>query len=170
MFSKPQTGQYPPQAAAYIALAECDDILQLLADLMNNSVTLFESLPDGKVDYTYEPGKWTIKEILSHLIDTERVFAYRALCFSRGEQQNLPGFEQDDYAANSEAADRLFPDLLGEYQAVRLSNLYFFRSLSQVQANRMGSSNGSPTTVSALAHMIAGHEIHHMNILKERYL
>jgi len=169
MFNKPQPGQYSAFATGYIALAECDDILQLLANLMNTSATFFESMPDDKADYTYLPGKWTIKEVLSHLIDTERVFAYRALCFARGEQQNLPGFEQDDYVANSEAADRVWADLIGEYQAVRLSSLYFFRSLSRVQANRMGLANGNPTTVSALAHMIAGHEIHHINILKERY-
>lgn len=170
MFSKPQPGQYSPHAAAYIALAACDDILQFLADLMNSTTVLFESLPEDKADHAYEPGKWSIKEVLSHLIDTERVFAYRALCISRGEQQNLPGFEQDDYAANSEAANRTMPDLIGEYQAVRLSNLYFFRSLSTVQANRIGLANGNPTSVSALAHMIAGHELHHINILNERYL
>jgi hypothetical protein len=169
MFNQPQPGQYSVRAAGYIALAECDDILQLLADLMNSTATLFESLSD-KADYAYEPGKWTIKEVLSHLIDTERVFAYRALCISRGEQQNLPGFEQDDYAAHCEANSRVLPDLIGEYQAVRLSNLYFFRALSTAQANRMGSANGSPATVSALAHMIAGHELHHINILKERYV
>lgn len=168
MFNQPQPGQYSARAAGYIALAECDDILQLLADLMNSTTTLFESLLD-KADYAYEPDKWTIKEVLSHLIDTERVFAYRALCISRGEQQNLPGFEQDDYAANSEAARRTLPDLISEYQAVRLSNLYFFRSLTPNQANRMGLANGSPTTVSALAHMIAGHELHHLHSLKERY-
>lgn len=169
MFNKPQPGEYSARAAGYITLAECDNILQLLADLMNSTATLFESL-SAKADYAYEPGKWTVKEVLSHLTDTERVFAYRALCISRGEQQNLPGFEQDDYAANSEAAGRTLPDLIGEYQAVRLSNLYFFRSLSPVQVNRVGLANGNPTSVSALAHMIAGHELHHINILREKYL
>lgn len=170
MFNKPQPGQHPPQAAGYIALAASDNVVQLLADLLNSSTAFFESLPANKADYSYAPGKWTIKEVLSHMIDTERVFAYRALCFSRGEQQNLPGFEQNDYVAHSEAANRTMPDLIGEYQSVRLSNLYFFRSLSTVQANRMGMSNGSPTSVSALAHMIAGHELHHMNIFREKYL
>lgn len=170
MFTKPQPGQYSQRAAGYIDLAACDDILQLLANLMHSSALLFESLTEDKANYSYAPGKWTIKEVLSHLIDTERVFAYRALCISRGEQQNLPGFEQDDYAANSEAAGRIWADLIGEYQAVRLSNLYLLRSLSRAQASRVGLANGNPASVSALAHMIAGHELHHINILKERYL
>jgi uncharacterized damage-inducible protein DinB len=131
---------------------------------------MLNALPAGKGDYSYAPGKWTIKEALSHIIEAERIFAYRALCISRGEQQNLPGFEENDYVINSEANNRTLADLIEEFKAVRLSNLYFLKSLSTAQANRVGSSNGNPTSVRALAHMMAGHELHHLNIFKERYL
>lgn len=171
MISKPQPNEHPPHAAGYIALvAACNDIVQLLAEQMERTAALFNSLPADKLDYSYAPGKWTIKEVLNHMIDTERVFAYRAMCFARGEQQNLPGFEQNDYVEHSEAGARTITDLIAEYQAVRLANLYFFKSLSTAQARRAGLSNGSPTTPAALAFMIAGHEQHHLNILQERYL
>lgn len=171
MINKPQPGEYPPFATGYIALAIAhDDVLKLLTDLMESTAATFSSLPADKGDYRYAPGKWSIKEMLGHIIDTERVFGYRALCISRGEQQNLPGFEQNDYVENSEAAKRTMPDLIAEFKTVRQSNLYFLRSLSTQQANRLGLSNSNPVSVRGLAHMIAGHELHHLNILRDRYL
>lgn len=171
MINKPQPGEYPPFAAGYIALAIAhDDVLKLLTDLMESTASTFSSLPADKGDYRYAPGKWSIKEMLGHMIDTERVFAYRALCISRGEQQNLPGFEQNDYVEKSEANKRTMADLITEFKTVRLSSLYLLQSLSTQQVDRLGSGNGHPVSVRALAHMIAGHELHHLTILRDRYL
>lgn len=171
MINKPQPGEYPPFATGYIALAIAhDDVLKLLTDLMESTAATFSSLPADKGDYRYAPGKWSIKEMLGHMIDTERVFAYRALCISRGEQQNLPGFEQNDYVEKSEANKRTMADLITEFKTVRLSSLYLLQSLSTQQVDRLGSGNGHPVSVRALAHMIAGHELHHLTILRDRYL
>jgi len=172
MINKPEPGEYSPFAAGYVALAIAahDDVITLLGDLMDSTAALLLSLPPEKADYAYAPGKWTIKESIRHLIDTERIFAYRALCIARGEQQNLPGFEQDDYMATIDVSNIPITDLIAEFKTVRLANLYFFKSLSTTQADSVGLSNGHPTSVRALAHMIAGHELHHLNILNERYI
>lgn len=170
MIRKPHVNEHPPHAANYIALAAAnDDILALLTEQLKSTPAFFRSLASDKANYRYAPDKWTIKEMLNHIIDTERIFAYRALCFARGEQQNLPGFEQNDYVANSEAASRSMADLVAEYQAVRMANISLFHSLSNLQAERVGLLNTHPTTAGALAYMIAGHELHHFNILKEKY-
>jgi hypothetical protein len=171
MIRKPQATEHPPYAAHYIALAAAsNNILELLTAQMESTPAFFKSLPADKANYRYAPGKWTIKEMLCHIIDTERIFAYRALCFARGEQQNLPGFEQNDYAANSEAASRVMTGLIAEYKAVRMASICLFNSLSTMQAERIGLLNAYPATAGALAYMIAGHELHHFNILKEKYL
>ena len=171
MIRKPQPGEYSPHAAGYVALAiDTDNIIKLLTDLMDSTGELFGSLPEDKHLYAYAPGKWTIKQVLGHMIDTERVFSYRAVCFARGEQQNLPGFEQDDYEANNNSNDREMADLLREFVMLRLSNIYFFQSLNEEQAWRLGSANGYPATAGAMAYVMAGHELYHLAILKERYL
>lgn len=170
MIRKPQANEHPPHAANYIAMAAAsDNILELLAAQLESTPAFFMSLAE-KADHSYAPGKWTIKEMLGHIIDTERIFAYRALCFARGEQQNLPGFEQNDYVANSEAASRSIDNLIAEYRAVRMASICLFNSFSTTQAERLGLLNTHPTTAGALAYMIAGHELHHFNILKDKYL
>lgn len=171
MINKPNPDEYSPFAAGYVALAIAHgDVINLLAGLMDSTAALLQSLPPEKAGYAYAPGKWTIKEVICHLIDTERIFAYRALCIARGEQQNLPGFEQDDYMATINVSNTPIDDLIAEFKTVRLANLYFFKSLSTGQADRLGLSNGKATSVRALAHIIAGHELHHLNILHKRYL
>lgn len=171
MISKPQPGEYSPYAENYISLAAAhDNIIKLLEDLLESNSTFYMLLPPEKAAYAYAPDKWTIKQVLGHIIDTERIFAFRALCVARGEKGNLPGFEQDDYEANSTSNDRELADLVVEYVALRVSNLHFLKSLNTEQANRIGLTNGNPVSVRALAHMIAGHELHHLNIIRERYL
>jgi uncharacterized damage-inducible protein DinB len=170
MINKPQPNEYSPFAAGYVALAsQHSDVVKLLTDLSESTVALFNSLRN-KANFSYAPGKWTVKEVINHMTDTERVFAYRALCVARGEQQNLPGFEQDDFVANCDAAKRDYDDLIAEFKAVRLSSIYFFKSLSTTEADRIGNVNSYPTSVRALAHMIAGHELHHHNIFRDRYM
>ena len=119
--------------------------------------------------YTYAEGKWTIKEVVGHMIDAERVFVYRAMCISRGEQQSLPGFEQDDYVACAGSNARDIQELADEFKTLREANLYFVKSLSREQATIIGMANNRPTSVRALIHIMAGHELHHFNI-RERAL
>jgi len=168
--NKPGPEEYVPFYATYVSKVGDGDIIKILEEQMLSTHALAKNIPAEKAEYAYAPGKWTVKECISHMIDAERVFAYRALCISRGEQQNLPGFEQDDYVLNGEAGKRELNDLIAEFKTLRMANLFMLRSLTAEQADRIGSSNGNPTSVRALAHMMAGHELHHMNIFREKYL
>jgi uncharacterized damage-inducible protein DinB len=170
MIDKPQPGEYAPFAAGYIALVSEGDVTERLEQQQQISFELFSQLSDEKAGYAYADGKWTIKEVLGHLIDAERVFVYRAMCIARGEQQSLPGFEQDDYVAQSAVSRRNIREMAEEFKILREANLYFVKSLSTEQANRLGMANSKPTSVRALIHIMAGHELHHLIILKERYL
>ncbi|RZM10922.1 MAG: DinB family protein, partial [Pedobacter sp.] len=129
----------------------------------------FETL-EAHADFAYAPNKWTLKEMLQHIIDTERIFNFRALCFARKEMQNIPGFEEDDYAANSNAHHRSWESLCEEMKAVRRSTRLFFESLSPEAYSHVGSANGKPVTVLAIGFMTVGHIYHHVNVIKERYL
>jgi uncharacterized damage-inducible protein DinB len=120
--------------------------------------------------HRYAEGKWTIKEILGHIVDDERIYVYRALRFARNDSTELPGFEQDHYAQYSEANKREITDLLDEFALVRRSTIAFFKSLDNTALMRTGVANGNRVSVRALAYHIAGHELHHMNIIRERYL
>ncbi|MBC7934659.1 MAG: DinB family protein [Rhizobacter sp.] len=166
---KPIEGTFPPYFARYIDLVKETDVIAGIDaqdDLIQN---YFVSLKD-KGDYAYAPGKWTLKEMLQHMIDTERIFSFRALCFARKEIQNIPGFEEDDYAANSHAVGRSWESLCDELKAVRQSTRFLFESLSAEDWDHSGSANGRPTTVVAVGFMTAGHIYHHVNVIKERYM
>jgi len=128
------------------------------------------SLRGEKLNYRYAQNKWTIKEILVHIIDDERIYAYRALCFARNDKTELPGFEQDDYALHSRANERSLENILEEYEAVRNATIALFNGLPEDSLLRMGTANNNKATVRAMAYHIAGHELHHMNIIKEKYL
>ena len=120
--------------------------------------------------HRYAPGKWTIKEVLIHICDTERIFAYRALRIGRGDITPLPGFEQDDYVPVSQANSRSIKNILAEYESVRKATLTLFNSMPRQAFTHIGTCNNSPVSLRALAYMIAGHEMHHVAIIKERYL
>lgn len=120
-------------------------------------------------DQVYAPGKWTIKKIIQHMIDTERIMTYRALCFARNEKGKLPGFEEDDYAFHSDAEARTLDDLLEEWTALRVSTLHLFASFSDDMLNRKGNANGTEISVLAIGFVICGHPIHHQQVIKERY-
>lgn len=169
MITKPQPEEYNPYYVTYISKVPDGDLLELLQKLKESSYALFSKLSDEQANYAYAEGKWTIKQALGHMIDTERVFAYRAFCFSR-EYGELPGFDQEIYINNGNYNDRSIQDLAEEFRATRESNLYLFRSLTEEQLNRKGIASGNPATVRALVYMVAGHELHHLGIIKERYL
>lgn len=128
------------------------------------------SLPEDKMLYRYAPGKWTIKEILVHIIDDERIYTYRALRFARNDKTELPGFEQDDFAFSSKANERELRNIFDEYEAVRKATITLFNGLNDEALTREGTADGKKATVRALAYHMAGHELHHINIIKEKYL
>lgn len=166
---KPIVGTFPPYFSLYIDKVKEDDAIKALEaqdDLIQNYFAGLEK----KADYAYAPGKWTLKEMLQHIIDTERIFNFRALCFARQEAQNIPGFEEDDYAANSHAASRTWQSLCEELKAVRQSTRFLFESFSAEDFDRSGTANGKPVTVVALGFITVGHINHHVEVIKERYL
>jgi enterochelin esterase-like enzyme len=168
--ARPASGTYQPYAQGYLdLLAEGADPLALLRQQSAELHRDLARLTEAQALMRYAPGKWTPKEMLLHIIDTERIFTYRALRFARGDAQSLPGFDENEFAAASEANDRAMSDLLTEYHAVRAATLALFGSFTEAQLDRVGLANGGATSVRALLFITAGHERHHLGILRERY-
>jgi len=161
--------EYNPNYKPYIDLADSHSLTSNLTKGMESTVEFFKQLPSEKQAYRYAEGKWTPKEILLHLVDTERVFSYRALQFARSKNTDLVGFDQDEFVANSAANNKSMNDLLKEYRSVRMATVQFFDSCDDETLLRMGKANGSPMSVRAAGAIICGHEIHHANVIKERY-
>ncbi len=153
----------------YISKVPDAPIVDTLTQLKESSYNFLNSIPADKADYAYAPGKWTIKEVIGHIIDAERTFAYRILAFSRG-QAELPGFDENTYVEKSNSNNRTLADLINEFKAVREANLYLFKSLTPGQLLLTGIANGSKISVRALLYIAAGHELHHIGLINERYL
>jgi uncharacterized damage-inducible protein DinB len=168
---KPAEGEYAPYAIQYIGLLPDDGrVLDHLRDNFQRTRDFVLSLPEEKLMHRYAEGKWTIKEILLHISDDERIYAYRALRFARNDATELPGFEQDDYTAASNANERSLESLLRELETVREATITLFDGLDDAALTRSGTANGSVMSVRAAAYHIAGHELHHVNLIQERYL
>jgi len=167
---KPESSEFNPYYEKYISLITEPDLLGTLEKQPSELRSLFAGLEEEKGKYAYADGKWTIKEVLSHLIDGERIFAYRALRISRGDETPLPGFEQDGYIENSFANDRSFDDLLEEFSLQRNANVHMMKNLRDDGWKRIGTASESPVSVRALGFIMAGHIRHHINILKAQYL
>lgn len=167
--NRPETTEFAPYYNTYISLIG-DDVLPVLTQQPSDLNAMFSDLPEEKGTYAYAEGKWTIKEVLSHLIDGERMFAYRVLRISRGDKTPIEGFEQDGYIENSNANNRSFAELLEEFDLQRRSNLLLIQNLSDEGSRRMGTASENPISVRALAYIMAGHVEHHMSILRRRYL
>jgi uncharacterized damage-inducible protein DinB len=168
---KPKEGEYAPYTIMYISLLPDDgSVLTQLKGNYTSMKNFILSLPESKLLYRYAAGKWTIKETLVHITDTERIFAYRALRFARNDTTALPGYEQNDYVPYSRANERRLTDIFQEYGAVRVATLSLFESFNEEDLLRKGIANGNPASVRALAYQIVGHEMHHMKIIKERYV
>ena len=162
--------EYASFYAPYInALGEVNLIEELEISL-HDFIRFVQNIPMDKFDYRYTEGKWNIKEIIQHVIDTERIFAYRALRISRNDETPLPGFDENYYIANTEAANRNIQDLLTEFSAVRHSNLFLFKSLSEQQLKRFGFASNAAVSVRAIGFIMIGHQKHHQKIFQERYL
>lgn len=166
---RPRTGDNNPYYDRYISLIGDDDIIEVLEEQRKKSEKFLKTFTEKQGNYSYADGKWTMKEVLGHVIDTEKIMAYRALAFARGEKQSLPGFEQDDYVAESNFNNRSLADLINEFLTVRDSNIILFKSFDEEILNRRGIASESEVTVLALIYIIAGHEKHHMKILRKKY-
>lgn len=167
---RPNPGDYSDYYYNYVKLVEGEDIIKALYEQNKITQDILNSFSEHKGNYRYADGKWTVKEVVGHLIDTERVFAYRALCIARGDKKSLPGFEQDDYVKEGNFNRRELFDLNYEFRLLRESNLLLFKSFTPEMFRRKGFANESSISVLAILFIIAGHEKHHMNILKKRYL
>ena len=168
--NRPAENEYAPYYQQYIDQVNETDVMSVMRSEVDDLDVLLNRLPPEKETYAYAEGKWTIRQVIGHLIDGERVFGYRAFCIARGEQQNLPGFEQDDYLQTAPYHNIELEDLLSEMRLVRLSNIAMFRTLDEEAWNRTGTANHNSITVRALAFIMAGHLRHHMKVLRERYL
>ena len=167
---RPQTGEYATYYGRYIDLATEDDIVAALDAQSHETATLLGGISEEQAAHRYEPEKWSVKQLVGHVIDAERIFAYRALCFARDDATPLPGFEQDPYVANAASDDRPIADLAEEFGVVRKANVMMLRALPSEAWDRVGTASDNPISVRALAFAILGHERHHMRILRERYL
>jgi hypothetical protein len=168
---RPLPGEYAPYARADIDDVAGDDAVAVLETLARETLEFLGRLGEHALaGVRYAPDKWTIKDVVAHVIDDERIFAYRALCVARGETQPLPGFDENVYAAAAAGEDRAWSDLLTEYAIVRTATVTLLRSLPAAAWMRIGTVNGYSATARGLAFHIAGHELHHLRILRERYL
>lgn len=168
MISKPQLNEYAPFSANYVKLVGDSDVIPLLEKLKGQSYDLFSNLSEEKGSYAYADGKWTIKECIGHMIDAERTFAYRLHYFSR-QTVELPGFDQDIFVNNAHFNDSTVQDLATEFRAARESNLFMIRALTDEQIDRAGIASGYRVSVRGLIYIMAGHELHHHIIFREKY-
>ncbi|MBT8218750.1 MAG: DinB family protein [Bacteroidia bacterium] len=164
------TDVYPEYYETYISKVQEQDLLMALLKNKGDTIDLFRNVTADKEDYKYEKGKWSIKEVLQHLMDTERVMAYRALRFSRGDDTELPGFDQDVFTKEYHLDSINLDQLIEEFISIRNSTILFYRHLSDKHLDYRGIASGWPMSVNALLHVIVGHAEHHNRIINERYL
>ncbi|UFH33238.1 DinB family protein [Chryseobacterium sp. C-71] len=154
----------------YLDLIPSENWLEELKKVGEKTVSLYSYLTEEQSNYAYAEGKWSLKEVLLHLSDTERIFQYRILAFARGEKSELPGFDEEGYAANSFANERGLESLLEEYQLVRNSSQILLETLNPSVLSNIGTANGNKISVETICKLIVGHNIHHFNVVEERYL
>ena len=167
---KPEESEFLPYYARYIDLVGAGDVLDTLATQMKETQMLLRGLPAAMGSHRYAPGKWSVNEMLGHMIDAERIFSVRALRFARSDSQPLPGFEQDDYVRNSSLDEYPLAELASELDVVRQSTVFMFHHMEEAAWMRRGIASGAEVSVRALAYIVAGHELHHRQILRTRYL
>lgn len=168
--TQPEATEYAPYYEKYIALVPKEDVVATLGRQLDDTLSTLRGLTETQADSRYAPGKWSIKELVGHIIDGERVFGHRAFRFARNDSTALPGFEQDDYVRAGNFGNRSLFDLADEFEHVRRANLFVFRSLDDEAWLRRGTASDNEVSVRALAYIMAGHEVHHMQILRTRYL
>jgi len=169
-FPRPVEGDCAPYFFRYVNKVPDTDIVTFLEDQQSAFSDFIDSLTPDQLHFRYAPGKWSLAEMIGHVLDTERIFAYRMLCVSRGEQKSLPGFEQDDYVANSIADHMNGNELRDEWNAVRSATIHLCNHMSAEMAARLGKANDTPVKAYAYPYMLAGHVIHHLEVANEKYL
>lgn len=167
---RPASSEYAPYYETYIGKVSGDDIVTELRNQLYQTTLFLNSLSEEQANHRYAPDKWSIKELVGHINDTERIFAYRALRFARNDQTPIEGYEQDDYVKNSQFDNYQFADLVEEFKNLRQANLVLFSNLADEAWSRTGKANNKEISVRALAYIIAGHELHHIGVLREKYL
>ena len=169
VIARPEPGEYAPYYDRYISLIAGTDILGTLDAQRRQMLLLLSGRDESDGDFRYAPDKWNAKEVLGHVCDTERIFAYRALRIARGDETPIEGFEQDDYVKNGPFANAPMAEIVEDYIAVRRATLTLLRNLEEAAWTRRGTANKNAVSVRALAYTIAGHEVHHRRILEEKY-
>ena len=167
---RPEPAEHAPYYSRYIQLVPDGRIVETLAAQIEDTLAVLTSLTPDQALHRYAPDKWTVQQVVGHVTDSERVFAYRALAFARGETNELPGFDENAYAAASPAGSVPLADVLDDFVGVRRATLSLLRNLSPEALSRRGVANGNAISVRALAWVIAGHERHHLSVLRQRYL
>ena len=162
--------EYPAYFSTYLATVADENLIEELEISVHRLIKFVQNIPLDKFDYQYASGKWTIKDILQHLIDTERIFAYRALRFARNDKTSLPGFEEDDYAREANGSKRSIQDLLTEMAVVRQATLSLFKTFNEEQLVSIGTASNKQVSVRAIGFVIIGHQNHHQKVFEERYL
>lgn len=168
--TKPAADEYAPYYGKYIEAVPQESIIDTLGQQLNDTLSLLAGLTEEQGDHRYAPDKWSVKQLVGHIVDTERIFAYRALRFARNDKAPLAGFEQDDYVTNGGFDRRQLADIAREYEQVRRASIELFKSFDEDAWERRGKANDVEVSVRALAWIICGHELHHKAILKTKYL
>jgi uncharacterized damage-inducible protein DinB len=167
---RPSKNEHPPYYEYYINLVESDYGVKALENQIIEMQQFIGMVPVELEEYRYAEGKWSIKEVLGHICDVERILGYRALCIARGEQTPLPGFDEDAYVAGANFNKRSLYELAHEFGIVRESNIVMFKGFDESTLDKIGTTNNQKVSVRSILFMIAGHEKHHINVIKERYL
>ena len=167
--TRPEKNEYSEHYEKYVSLIGGTDVLSVLEAQRLQTLQLFAGRSERDGNFRYAADKWTVKEVLGHVTDAERVFSYRALRIGRGDTTPLPGFEQDDYVKNGNFGQRTLAELVEEFAAVRTASVLLFQNLKGADWSRRGTASNNPVTVRALAYIVAGHELYHRRILDDRY-
>ena len=170
LIPRPAATDHAPYYNTYVQVVPEGDVIALLERQGRETVALLRSIGEEKSHHRYAAGKWTIREVVGHVSDAERVFTYRALSFARGDPNSLPSFDENAWAAESNAESRSLSALIDDFAAVRAATVALYRGFSEKEIRRAGTASGQRVTVGAIAYIVAGHEKHHVRILKEKYL
>lgn len=167
---RPQATDFPPFYNTYVSKVDADSVSEAITKYTEALQSFYNSLPEDKAEYRYAPGKWTLKELLQHVIDTERIMSYRLLRIARKDKTPLPSFDENEYALHSLANNRSFASIKEEFTAIRKSTNLLLRSLNEEQLSEEGIASNKPVTANAVAYIIIGHMLHHKQVVEERYL
>ena len=168
--SRPEPGEYPPFYGTYISKVTAPDLARALEAQLASTTSLLAGLSEQQAAFRYAPGKWSLREVIGHVADAERIFSYRLLCIARGDTTPLPGFDENTYVPAGEFERRPLAAVAAEFGAIRMATLALLEGLTPEALARMGTASGRPISARALGFIVAGHEIHHLGVIRERYL